>query len=91
MKKPPKPSHCDGLARQQLDEDLSRRLDIVPGEVQESFQPIRSLAADPKLVRPAWPTCDRIYRSVTGVTIRAGRSDRSRSEIVRKSMIYCDR
>jgi hypothetical protein len=49
-KKPPKPSHCDGLARQQLDEDLSRRLDIVPGEVQESFQPIRSLVADPKPV-----------------------------------------
>jgi hypothetical protein len=50
MKKPPKPSHCDGLARQQLDEDLSRRLDIVPGEVQESFQPIRSQVADPKPV-----------------------------------------
>jgi hypothetical protein len=46
MKGPPKPPHS--AARHQHNGDISRRLDIVPGDAQGSFQPFRPLAADPK-------------------------------------------
>jgi hypothetical protein len=52
MKGPPKPPHS--AARHQHNGDISRRLDIVPGDAQGSFQPFRPLAADPKPVPAAW-------------------------------------